>query len=555
MLFCILAFLPACLGLQAQNTVSGTIYDGETSETLIGVNITIKGTVKGTITDLDGNFSIDHDVVPYTIVVSFIGYESQEVEVTESRSDLEITLQTQAVISSEVVVSASRVEESILESPVTIEKLDLIAIKQSTSADYYDEITRLKGVHANQASLTFNSINARGFAGHGNTRFVQLQDGIDNAAPLLNFPTGNIVGISELDIKNVELIPGAASALYGPNAFNGILLMTSKDPFNYQGLSVQLKSGITQDREVSNPMYGGSIRYAKAFNDKFAFKLNFSGFLATDWLADNYEEQRSPTILGNLTPADAAFDGLNRYGDETLVPVGPGLKRTGWAEGDLVESNDAQSFKYDAAFHYRINDNLEANVSYKLGSGSSVYQGSERYALRDFIQTFTKVELNSPNWNIRAYQSRTDDGDSYNLTALGAFVNEGIFPTIFETELDLGGGITTTVPGGWAVAANLAYSGAFELLLGVKPGDIDAAKAFADAGGTSLLSDAQKGLLIPGLAASLGVPLQFASRLVDQAGGNARPDVNSAEYQQLVEQVRTGLFQSCLLYTSPSPRD
>jgi outer membrane cobalamin receptor len=531
-------------GLISQNTVKGTVTDGDTGETLIGVNILVAGTVRGTITNVDGTYELsNNEPLPYTLQISFIGYETQNIEVTDANATVDVVLALQAVLSSEVVVSASRVEESILESPVTIEKLDLIAIRQSTSADYYDEITRLKGVQSTQASLTFTSINARGFSGHGNTRFVQLQDGIDNAAPLLNFPTGNIVGISELDIKNMELIPGAASALYGPNAFNGILLMNSKDPFNYQGLSAQIKSGYTDGAFNSDPMYGGSIRYAKAINDKFAFKINVSALKAKDWDARDYTGQRSPGVLGNLNPGDAAFDGINTYGDESLIPVGTGLKRTGWLEEDLLDNRDAESFKYDAAFHYRLSDNLEANVSYKYGSGSTVYQGSERYALRDFVQQFAKFELNAANWNIRAYRSMTDDGDSYNMTALGAFVNEGIFPTIYNTPLEVAPGVVLDVPGGWAVAANLANQGALNLLLGIPGGDINAAKNFADAGGTSLLSAAQKSLLIPGLAAQLGVPLSFASLLVEQAGGGARPDANSQEFKDLVNQVRTGLFQ------------
>jgi len=347
-----------------QATVSGMVTDAETGETLIGVNIIIDGTVSGTITGLDGDYTLKVKETPATLVFSLIGYETITREITGD-AQIDIALGIDAVMADEVVVSASRVEESILQSPVTIEKLDLIAIQQSASADYYDEITKLKGVHNTQASLTFNSINARGFAGHGNTRFVQLQDGMDNAAPLLNFPTGNIVGISELDIKNVELIPGASSALYGPNAFNGILLMESKDPFQYQGLSVQLKSGLTEGSANTNPFYGGSIRYAKAFNDKFAFKLNFSGLLAKDWDANNYDGQRSPGVLGDFQLGNPAFDGINLYGDETLIPVSGGIKRTGWKESDLANNNKAESFKYDAALHYRITDNLEANVSYK----------------------------------------------------------------------------------------------------------------------------------------------------------------------------------------------
>ncbi|MDZ7648774.1 MAG: Plug domain-containing protein [Cytophagales bacterium] len=119
-------------------------------------------------------------------------------------------------------------------------------IKQAATPDFYDALANVKGVQTNSGSLNLTSINTRGFATIANVRFVQLVDGMDTQAPLLNFPTGNIIGIGELDAESVELVPGAASALYGPNAFNGILIMKSKSPFEYQGLSAQVKGGVTQ---------------------------------------------------------------------------------------------------------------------------------------------------------------------------------------------------------------------------------------------------------------------------------------------------------------------
>ncbi len=536
-------------GLFAQNSVSGVVRDADNGEALIGVNILVVGTVSGTISDLDGSYTLTTTKeLPYQLTFSLVGFGSQTVTVSENGQSIDVSLGTESIVANEIVVSASRVEESILQSPVTIEKLDLLALQQSTSSDYYDEISKLKGVHHTQASVTFNSINARGFAAHGNTRFIQLQDGIDNAAPLLNFPTGSIVGIPDLDIKNIEMIPGAASALYGPNAFNGILIMNSKSPFNYQGLSVQLKSGMT-DGVSTDPYYGGSIRYAKAFNDKFAFKVNASLLQAQDWEANDYETQRAPDPFAAGSESffgGATFDGINAYGDEVPIPVGTGLKRTGWNEEDLLDNRDAKSLKLNGALFYRINDNIEANFSYQWGSGSSVYQGSERYALRDLVQTFTKFELNSDKWNIRAYRSKTDDGDSYNMTALGAFVNEGIFPTIFAQDATFnyqGQDVTIPLQGGWAVAANLWNA---------LPGsNAAAAKAFADAGGFSSLPMSQweqlSGVFGPALFGGLNPDPEFqrlaALELFKLASGEARPEVGSARFNELLEGVRTGLFQ------------
>lgn len=431
--------LGCTLGAYAQSTVSGTVKDGGTNEALAGVNIVVKGLVVGTITDLNGQFKLDlTQSPPFTLSISFIGFATQEVQITDANTTgLEIVMEEQLMLGQEIVVSASRVEESILQSPVTIEKMDITAIKQAATPDFYDALANVKGVQVNSGSMNFTAVNTRGFATIANTRFVQLVDGMDTQAPLLNFPTGNIVGISELDVESVELVPGAASALYGPNAFNGILIMKSKSPFEYQGLSAQVKAGMTNsDAGESNPLTQYSLRYAKSFNNKFAFKVNFSLLQATDWTSNDYKTSRvQPSSTVDLS-GNPNFDGLNTYGDEAVIPVPIGgtfgtldLRRTGFREEDMLESDEAKSIKGDVALHYRINDKVEALYNFRYGGGSSIYQGTEKYVLRDFSQQFHKLELNADNWFVRGYITATDAGDSYNLSALGAFANESISPT------------------------------------------------------------------------------------------------------------------------------
>ncbi len=473
-----------------------------------------------------------------------MGYESQDIEITEANVTIDVALVTESIIFNEVVVSASRVEENIMQSPVSIEKIGIQEIRTSAAPDFYDEINNMKGVIRTQASLTFNTINTRGFATAGNTRFVQLQDGIDNAAPLLNFPTGNVVGISELDIKNVELVPGAASALYGPNAFNGILFMNSKEPWNYQGLSAQVKTGVTEGRDESNLLQGYSLRWADVINDKFAYKFNVSTFFATDWAADDYDTH-IVTYDNSVSPSDQDFDGVNLYGDETLIGGGlTGLpfdiRRTGFREDILLDNRDAKSIKVDGALHYRINDDIEANVSYRYGSGSSVYQGAERYALRDFIQQFAKIELNGANWNLRGYGSFTDDGDSYNMSALGAFTNEGLFPSFYPTGIP----IPSLANGGWVPTYVAAYSGAFNVF-GVPAGNASAAREFADKGGFTSLGEIAQGLFVQNLL-GMGLSQDLAQTALAAFSGIPIIDQNGNLTQETfneIENVRNGLFQ------------
>ncbi len=471
------ALLPALFwlcgsaALMAQTSISGTVKDGTTGDPLAGVNIVVKGRVIGTISNTSGQYSLKvNQEPPFTLVYSFIGFATQEIEIKEANTTLDVSLEEQTLLGQEVVVSASRVEESILKSPVTIEKMDLLAIKQAASPDFYDALANVKGVQTNSGSLNLTSINTRGFATIANVRFVQLVDGMDTQAPLLNFPTGNIIGIGELDAESVELVPGAASALYGPNAFNGILIMKSKSPFEYQGLSAQVKGGVTSsDAGGSDPFVQYSIRYAKAFNNKFAFKLNFSMLNATDWLSNDYKTSRvDPESTTDLS-GTKNFDGLNLYGDETQiavpVPSIGTITRTGFREEDMLKAfsdgRDAQSIKGDAALHYRITDKIEAIYNYRYGGGSSIYQGTEKYVLRDFTQQFHKLEFKGENFFVRAYQTATDAGKSYNLSALGGYANETYSPSATN----------------WVPDYVIAMQG---YIPGVAAGNHDAARAYAD---------------------------------------------------------------------------
>ncbi|MCK5704286.1 MAG: carboxypeptidase-like regulatory domain-containing protein, partial [Cyclobacteriaceae bacterium] len=281
----------ASIGFAQVTYISGEVKESGTNAPLVGVNIIVKGLVVGTISDTNGEFNLTvNQSPPLTLVFSFVGFGSKELEITDSNtSGLKIMFEEQTTLGQEIVVSASRIQESILSSPVTIEKVDLLAIQQSAAPEFFDALATVKGVQVSSGSINFNQVNTRGFATIANVRFVQLVDGMDISAPLLNFPTGNIVGIGELDAESMELVPGAASALYGPNAFNGILFMTSKSPFEYQGLSAQVKGGLTRSdaQGSSSPFYNVGIRYAKAFNNKFAFKVNFSYLKARDWIGND----------------------------------------------------------------------------------------------------------------------------------------------------------------------------------------------------------------------------------------------------------------------------
>ncbi|MFT6136182.1 MAG: outer membrane receptor protein involved in Fe transport [Cyclobacteriaceae bacterium] len=452
----------------AQTTVSGKILDGSNGEALIGVNVLVKGTVLGTITNVEGEFKLNiKSAPPVSLVISSVGFERQEIQITEANtSGLEIILTESTMLGQEVVVSASRVEESILESPVSIEKMDILDIVNTSADTYYKAIANLKGVDVTSSSINFQIINARGFGSTGNTRFVQLIDGMDTQAPALNFPIGNLNGPSELDVESVELIPGASSALYGPNAFNGVLLINSKNAFDYQGLSAFFKQGVNHvgpnaDRATS-PMYEGSIRYAKAFNDKFAFKVNASYSKAQDWQGtDAFDRNAAFNPLAGVGGVNPGADRLHFHGDEAAASLallgqaaalglnsglqatfranntGNGFSMLDYAtdlpnhvvsltpfEEESLINYGAENMKASAGLYYRLNDKVEASYLYNAGFGTSIYTGAQRYSLSNFGIQQHRVQLRGDNFFVRAYGTFENSGDSYITEFLALKMNE-----------------------------------------------------------------------------------------------------------------------------------
>lgn len=421
--------------------IRGKIINQENREPLQGANVLIKGTVSGTSTNQDGSFSLKTRAkYPFTLIVSSLGFQSKTFEITSPKSDLNIELLTQTMLGKEVVITASRVEENILKSPVAIEKLDIRAIRESPAPSFYDALENVKGVQMTTSSITFKIPNTRGFNIPNNFRFVQLSDGVDMQAATLGVPLGNAIGPTELDIASIEITPGASSALYGMNAINGMANLLTKSPFLYQGLSVYSKNGLNHTggtgRSLSN-LTENAIRYAKAFNNKFAFKVNLSYLRGTDWLSNSYQDQ-NPNNLVTANPsypelngdANAAYDGWNIYGDENNNAVtisgvtyngSPNqsfiVRRTGYKEEDLSKPT-VENLKFDAALHYRITENAELSYTYRYGRMDGVFQRGNKIQLDNVRVQNHKLELKGADYVIRTYVSSENTGDSYNIKPL-----------------------------------------------------------------------------------------------------------------------------------------
>ena len=414
-----------------QSAINGEIVNESNDDPLFGANVLILGTSSGAITDAEGKFSINTDQpFPLTIRISYLGFTEIEMELTSASQDLVIKLSENPIVTDVIEVKGQRISDKQKMSALTVESMDFLAIKETPAANFYDGLGALKGVDLTTASLGFTIVNTRGFNSTSPVRSLQTIDGVDNQSPGLNFSLGNFVGSPELDVLKVDLIVGASSAYYGPDAFNGVIAMKTRDPFYHKGLAVMVKAG-------ERNLYEMAIRYADAIKnkdgvEKFAYKFNFAYMQANDWEATNYDPSfQSDAGLGN----PGGYDAVNIYGDEnvdnsrdftnspTLRYEFPGMGmfyRRGYEEVDLVDY-DTRNIKANIALHYKIKNDVQLIGTANYGEGTTVYQGDNRFSLKGIKFFQSKLELQKPNkFFLRAYMTTEDAGESYDayFTAL-----------------------------------------------------------------------------------------------------------------------------------------
>jgi len=411
-------------------TISGKIYNAN-KESLVGAYITVPSiNGVGAISDENGSFSLKVNTFPVTLKVSYLGYLDNQVVVKSPSSKLAIIMkEAKENVLTGAVVKASRVTEKQKEAPLTVESIGIKAIKDAPAASFYESLGNLKGVDVTAASLGFRVVNTRGFNSTSPVRSLQLIDGVDNQSPGLNFSLGNFLGASDIDIQRVNVIAGASSAFYGPNAFNGVISMETKSPFLFPGVMAEIKVGERQMGQVQ-------FRIADYFNNekgeqKFGYKLTASYMQANDWEAENYQ----PTQDSDFDETNpGGYDAVNRYGDENyedrLNPTGqldyPGLGafyRTGYREVDLVDYS-TDNVKLNTALFYKINKETELEYAFNYSGGSTVYQGDNRYKLENIRFWQNKIELrNKGKYFLRAYSTNEDAGDTYDIVATGFELN------------------------------------------------------------------------------------------------------------------------------------
>ncbi|MFN8284409.1 MAG: TonB-dependent receptor [Chitinophagales bacterium] len=449
MKFILVTYISLCsLFCFSQKTIKGKIIDNSNAQPLIGATILEENSTNGTTSDTSGNFSIELKNENSNILISYLGYQLKKVN-TSNATDFIIKMDAEDITNDEVVISASRFQETIAKSPANIYKITSKEIQNTPSGDYYEGLKKIPNVDIVNNSFAMKIFNSRGFNTTSPFRVTQIIDGIDNMSPVLTFSPGTLFSVSDIDIDNIELISGPASALYGPNALQGVISIKTKDPFIREGLTLQLKGG-------SRKFVEGQARYAQAFGKKkkIALKIAGSYFTADDWRANdetlnNYRKiPYAPQRIGALSQSLAtdmsltadqrqAYTDFNNY-TASNPNVNPGnitFTLPGYDEKYLAK-NRAYGAKVSASLDYKITNTIKLSYLYKFNSGSAVYQGNNRAYMDNFRFNQHKLELSGKDFFVRTYVSQEDLANSYDLVLTG--INLGIagLPNVNKTFLN-----------------------------------------------------------------------------------------------------------------------
>jgi iron complex outermembrane receptor protein len=418
--------------------ISGQVIT-EGDEPLAGSTVLVKGTFLGTGTNSEGSFVLPTAGANFPLVlsISYLGYETQQVTVTGPSQQLVVTLIPDRAATNQIVVAASREAENILRVPVTVEKINQQDIKQLTRPDLLHSLTQFKGIDVNVSSMLNNSISTRGFNSASSERLIQLVDYMDIQSPSLNAGSGNSLGLPDIDVASVEVLYGPSSALYGANAFNGVVLLNSRDAFTDQGLDVRLRGG-------QRDYFDGQLRYAQRLGRRWAFKVTGSYLTANDWVADNFSAQQpsGQVLVNNPTGSGLGYDAVNRYGDVSLTfssnPADPTYGgalagRTvflpGWTEGELLAKDDrAQLYRVIPSISFLLSNKVKATASFERAQGTNTVQSTIRLRSKNFATNQYRFALEGERWFVRAYQTQDFGNDTYNLGFLGNFLQTAVDP-------------------------------------------------------------------------------------------------------------------------------
>lgn len=319
-------------------SISGHIKNND-GKSLIGANVWISGTSIGSSTDVNGEYFIKNIKIGYyDLNAAFIGHRTitESIDLSNVNKTIDFVLPEGTIEGDEVIVSASRRNQKIVDAPSTVAVVNSVEIRRWAGFSYANAIQHIKGINIYRTGIDGIGINAREFMTGYNYRFQLMTDGMSEMMTGNGLSAANMNLIPREDIDRVEVILGPSSALYGPNAHNGLLNVITLHPRDSRGGTLVIGGG-------QNSIFSARGRYAGAIGH-LAYKINAEYLSGKD-----FDDNRTYWI-------DANENGEQETGEFTVEGIDSPIE------------------------HQRLNASLYYNISpdWELAGGYDFHQFSTR---------------------------------------------------------------------------------------------------------------------------------------------------------------------------------
>ena len=406
-----LAFMAVILfgSVYSQTQISGSVGDSETMSGIPGVNVVIDGTNIGTVTDFDGNFSLNTSQdLPLTIVISYVGYSAERVEVTEANQDISVMLSAGQNLE-EVVISASRRAQKVTEAPASV---SVISTRQIENSPQASEPTRLlvsvPGVQIQQQTANTLNLEMRAGSGTFGTSTFVMQDNRFLITPSAGTFFSFQQSLSNLDLASVEVVRGAAGVLYGPGVTSGVVHFRTKSPIDYPGNSASLWAG-----ELNT--LGSEFRIARSNNDKtFGWKINARVNSGDDFTYDDESELTAAGITVNRIIRQPVI--TNKAVDPLLSQNGPILLDRTRDENAII--GDYSNISFNTTLEWRPSDTSNYQVSGGITNGGGLFFQDLGIGYADGTSYWGQAQATLGNWYGQVSVDYNDGGQEDNPTFL-----------------------------------------------------------------------------------------------------------------------------------------
>jgi outer membrane receptor for ferrienterochelin and colicins len=410
----LLSLLPRSAAAQETGTVTGTVTRTGEGSALAGVSVTVQSTQQSTVTGTDGKYTLRRvPAGPQAIVFRWLGYRPTERQVdveAGGTTTVDVGLEPVALALTELVVEgASRGPERIVEAPAAISVVPP-EVLQSTSITGQAPLAlqAVPGADVVQSGVNDFNVNARGFNSSLNRRVLVLQDGRDLAIAFLGSQEWNGMVQPLEDVGRLEMVRGPGSALYGANAFSGVVNITTPLAREVAGTKVSLAGGELET-------FKGDFRHAGVFgDDRFGYRLN-AGYNRSD----TYSRSRT---LRNGTSLQEEYDPAT---DEPVPPTIETRPLNGQTTDPLTgaplgDREPLQNIYGSARADYYMNNGAVLSAE---GGGARVENevfvtGIGRVQVLKAIKPYARVAMAHDRYNIFGYwNSRTSIDPQFSLVS------------------------------------------------------------------------------------------------------------------------------------------